>query len=317
MMTLLRLLMLVLITDYALAIPPPVVPWSGKVNVLFRPSAAFIGRHEEKRIGRQDAGKPEHPSNSKLDAFVAGAKYPFKDYLFFKILCYEGITYFGGRGIGMFASRRLTPQTICTLSAPFFRFHAIGMWSTKWFAVVTLAIQLVAYFAFAFVPAIIWSIVLAKTDQTSNGGSDKDALLIRSGLSLVDACMIAPFFDEVLFRRLLPVVLQHFWAAVRRGKPSKPPVIRPLGTVTICSLLFAMSHIETALLVANGEFLISRVNSYVLSSFLLAQWILVPAYDSKGLFASWGAHTSFNAALLVLRFVTEASIWKNLLLAKQ
>lgn len=80
---------------------------------------------------------------------------------------------------------------------------------------------------------------------------------------------------------------------------------------------FAMSHIETALLVANGEFLISRVNSYMLSSFLLAQWILVPAYDSEGLFASWGAHTSFNAALLVLRFVTEASIWKKLLLAKQ
>lgn len=224
----------VFITGYALAIPSPVVPWSGKVNVLFRPPTTFIGRHEEKRIGKQDAGKPEQPSNSKLDAFVAGAKYPFKGNLFLKILLYEGLTYHGGRGLGMFASRRLTPETIHVLSTPFFRFHAIGMWSTKWFAVVTLAIQLVACFAIAFVPAIIWNIVLA--NQTSNGESDKHAPLIRSGLSLVDACMIAPFFDEVLFRRLLPVVLQHVWAAVRRGKPSKPIVIRSLGPVTICSL---------------------------------------------------------------------------------
>lgn len=73
---------LVFITGYALAIPSPAVPWSGKANVLFRPPTTFIGRHEEKLIGKQDAGKPEQPSNSKLNALAAGAKYLFKGNLF-------------------------------------------------------------------------------------------------------------------------------------------------------------------------------------------------------------------------------------------
>ena len=255
-----------------------------------------------------------------FENFCHGAKATFQEGLFFKIQLYQWIPFYATLEIGKLSDQFLSPTFNQRLFKLFENSCGIGVAIMGQFVFLTSTIP--QFLVATVLLAAAWSgiylaltfeqpraVVLQKLESFKKmrdiGDVPLPLTVLREIIALVQVCILLPLFEEVAFRVLLPYAI-HQIMYIGRAKKEKRPSDNST-TVTICSILFAVAHLETALSATEGKYIIGQVNRRLTLAFLMAQRIVAPTFQEQGLVAAWGAHVSFNSAAIV-----SVMVWKSL-----
>jgi hypothetical protein len=259
-------------------------------------------------------------SSSKIDDFIYGAKATFRDGLFFKIQFISSVTYFATMGMTKFSSIFLpTPlnklmtgflQLLFDLGSVLMERFVFLTSTIPQFVLAALVVSLF-YFLFYFLMTlerprvILMQRLEILKEMTSRGETPMILTVLREGISIIQVCFIATFMEEITYRLFLPSAINNlfFFTQDKNGEEEQPKS-RPRDNkriVTICNVIFAIAHLESASVIAarRGHLFSQATRKFVLT-FLLAQRVLAPAFQERGLMASWGAHVSFNSVGVAL-----------------
>lgn len=254
---------------------------------------------------------------SSLEDFWYGFREPFRTGLFFKIQLLALATFYATLGIGNLATKFLPTAINELVYGIFQRSYAVG--AAMMGPYLTLTCMMPQHIAVGILLSIIYGCLmtlvafkysrgvvsdmlenLTKQGSAPNGGFAK----VLGAFQSFQICIVATLSEEVAFRFLLPCVLQRIFVRRRGGRARDNSTI-----VTLCSILFAIAHLHTAGTVAalyaaarptSDHLLIGCVNRQLVLTFLLAQSLLAPLHQHRGLYASWGAHAGFNMAAVLM-----------------
>jgi hypothetical protein len=122
--------------------------------------------------------------------------------------------------------------------------------------------------------------------------------LAPSLFNILHVCVTGPMTEELIYRLLLPVMIQDVFLSwsnkKKRQRASDNPII-----YTLCSVLFALSHVRQVVS-TNDDNVVCHVASRMVLTFLVSQQVLVPVFSQRGLAASCGAHVSFNSVTVAI-----------------
>lgn len=88
------------------------------------------------------------------------------------------------------------------------------------------------------ITAVVYSVFTLPTPQSPAADEAKVLTGTSFGLFVFTACILAPLFEEIVFRGLL----QNMIRGVFRGRGSKALVVRDLLAIAITSAIFAAAH---------------------------------------------------------------------------
>jgi hypothetical protein len=142
-------------------------------------------------------------------------------------------------------------------------------------------------------------------EMRNRGETPMTLTVLREVISILQVCLVSALTEEITYRLFLPSAINNifFFKQDKKGDEEQSQS-RPRDNkriVTICSVIFAIAHLESASVVATrrGHLFSQATRKFVLT-FLLAQRVLAPVFRERGLMASWGAHVSFNSVGVAL-----------------
>lgn len=279
----------------------------------------------KKDISKKDISKKDESNVGMLGNFIYGVKATFAGGIFVKIQLLSTVVYFATVAISSVATNFL-PTPVNRVITGFlhltYEFGAVLM--ERFIYLTSLVPQLVLA---GVVVSIAWTIIyflmslegprdflmpkfVTLKEMTNRGETPMGITVLREAVHVVQVCLVSAFLEEVTYRLFLPSAINNLFYSKKdfedNGEDQQDAItkIRPRDNpriVKICSVLFALAHLEAAVSLASTRgHLASQVNRKFVLTYFLSQRILAPVFRERGLMASWGAHASFNAAAVAL-----------------